>query len=129
MPQASSGVAPRKAADPVLDLDLARKILEAAPNIIYAYDVQNQRGVFQNRRFGELLGQPPAQEDGPSEWQLYIHPEDGARFPVHRERLKVIEPHETLFWEFRMRDAAGHWRWFMTRDTLLSSDAGGRLRC
>lgn len=111
-----------------LNADLARKVLAAAPSILYVYDVQNGRSVFQNRRIGELLGHPPspASQTKPSEWTKYIHPEDAQRFLKHREQLKSIGSAETLTWEFRMRDIHGQWRWFLTRDSLLSSDNDGR---
>jgi PAS domain S-box-containing protein len=106
-----------------LDADLARRVLQAAPSIIYIYDVQEERSVYQNRRFGELLGQPDV--PGTSEWQRFIHPDDAQRFPAHRTRLKTIQNGETLTWECRMADADGQWRWFLCSDVLLSSDADG----
>lgn len=105
--------------------EFALKILEAAPAIIYVYDVQRERSIFQNRRFGELLGHPPTDHSRPSDWKAFIHPEDAARFPAHRDRLKRIGADETLSWEFRMRDSEGHWRWFLSRDSLLSTDKAG----
>src|SRR5215467_14249280 len=105
-----------------LDLELSRSILEAAPTILYVYDVQNQRSVFQNRRFGELLGYPQTGASHSSEWVAYIHDDDAKRFPVHREKLANIRAGEALFWEFRMRDVSGVWRWFQSRDSLLSRD-------
>jgi PAS domain S-box-containing protein len=106
-----------------LDPALTYRVLEAAPMVTYVYDVQRERSVFQNRRFGELLGHPPS--DG-SEWALHIHPDDAERFPAHRERLKSIKRGETLSWEFRMRDVSGDWRWFLSRDSLLASDESGQ---
>jgi len=106
-----------------LDATITQRVLEAAPTIIYVYDVQNGRSVFQNRRFGELLGYASRPDDTPSEWIAFIHPEDRQRFTAHRDRLREIRPGEILFWEFRMRDSQGAWRWFQSRDSLLSSDA------
>ena len=109
---------------PPLDADLAHRVLEAAPTIIYVYDVKNGRSAFQNRRFGELLGYPPtdATESG---WRKFIHPDDAKRFPEHRASLQKIPDGETLSWEYRMRDASGQWRWFLSRDVLLSRDSAG----
>jgi PAS domain S-box-containing protein len=106
------------------DADLARKLLEAAPTILYVYNVQNERGVFQNRRFGDFLGHAPSKSHS-SDWTRFIHPDDGNKFPEHRKKLKSIRPGETLSWEFRMRDANNVWRWFQSRDSLLSSDTVG----
>jgi PAS domain S-box-containing protein len=107
------------------DTELARQLLRAAPIVLYVYDVQKEKSVFQNRRLGELLGH--AEDAAPeSEWELLTHPDDAERFPQHRARLKTIAPGQTLNWEFRLRDAGGDWRWFLSRDTLLSSDPAGR---
>lgn len=107
------------------DSAFAQHVLEAAPTVLYVYDVQNERSVYQNRRFGELLGHPD-EPSSQSEWQRFIHPDDAKRFPEHRKRLKAIKPGEVLSWEMRMRDGAGEWRWFICRDALLSSDAAGK---
>lgn len=113
-----------EAAHQHLDSGMAQRVLESAPTIIYVYDVKTGRSTFQNRRFSELLGQPPA---APGEdWSHFIHPDDRLRFAEHCQNLKAIKPDETLFWEFRMRAANGQWRWFMSRDVLLSADAGGK---
>jgi PAS domain S-box-containing protein len=111
------------AANPV-DAALARRILETAPTILYVYDLQSERSVFQNRSFGELLGHAHTPSDL-SEWRRFIHPDDAKRFPDHRDRLKKIKPGEMLSWELRMRDATGDWRWFVCRDALLSRDPAG----
>lgn len=106
------------------DADLARQALEAAPTVVYVYDLAKDRHVFQNRHFGELLGHP-ARDKGASEWTLHIHPDDAQHFEEHRRKLRAIRPGETLSFEFRMRDVDGGWRWFASRDALLSSDARG----
>ena len=107
------------------DAELAQQLLSAAPIVLYVYDVQKEQSIFQNRRLSDMLGH--GELDGPgSEWERLIHPEDAARFPEHRERLKTIAPGQTLNWEFRLRDSDGDWRWFLGRDALLSSDAEGK---
>jgi len=106
-----------------LDAQLAQRVLEAAPTVIYVYDIQSGQSSFQNRRFSELLGQPPAAPG--ADWKHFVHPDDALRFAEHRDNLKAIKPGETLFWEFRMRAADGQWRWFLSRDVLLSADAAG----
>jgi PAS domain S-box-containing protein len=106
-----------------LDAAMAQRVLEAAPTIVYVYDVKAGRSTFQNRSFSELLGQPPAASG--EDWQHFVHPEDALRLSEHRRNLQTIKPGETLFWEFRMRAADGQWRWFLSRDVLLSTDAAG----
>ncbi|MGN6147574.1 MAG: hypothetical protein ACTHPD_03440, partial [Rhizomicrobium sp.] len=59
-----------RSANALSDAGLAHRILEAAPAIIYVYDLQSERSVFQNRRFGDLLGHSgPATPEG--DWKKY----------------------------------------------------------
>lgn len=109
-----------------IDSALARQILEAAPTIIYVYDVVAQRSIFQNRSLSALLGQPAAEPgDDRSDWQRFIHPDDAA-FSTHRERVAAIKPGETLTWELRLQDATGEWRTFASREVLLDSTVDGK---
>jgi len=108
------------------DSGFARAVLEATPAVVYVYDVQAEKSVYQNRRLSELLGHAPDAAPALTEWQSFIHPDDAARFPAHRKRLKAIKDGETLIWEYRMRASDGTWRWFQSRDVLLSKDKAGR---
>ncbi|HEY1962775.1 MAG TPA: HWE histidine kinase domain-containing protein [Rhizomicrobium sp.] len=101
---------------------LAEAALQHAPAIIYIYDVQAEKSLFQNRRFGELLGYGDHDDN---EWRHYIHDEDALAFPEHRKRLKNIRQGEVLSWTFRMRHASGEWHHFVSRDVLLETDDGG----
>src|SRR5258706_4798769 len=127
--RATAGATLLKSSTP-LEAALARQLLEAVPALIYVYDVKNDKRVFQNRRLCDVLGRAIADEDevDQSEWQRYIHPEDAMRFAVHRTRLRTIEDHETLSWEFRARHSDGAWRWFSAHDRLLETDGDGSPR-
>jgi PAS domain S-box-containing protein len=127
-PAAAKAEASHPTASAPLDAALARHVLEAMPAIVYVYDVKEGRNVFQNRRLGELLGDVSDAAQGHSEWQRYLHPEDAARFPAHRKRLKTIRAGQTLSWEFRLRHAQGDWRWFNARDVLLQAGPDGEPR-
>jgi PAS domain S-box-containing protein len=107
------------------DTELARHLLSAAPIVLYVYDLQKEKNIFQNRPLSEMLGHGQADDTG-SEWERLIHPEDAVRFSEYRERLKTIQSGQTLDWEFRLRDSDGEWRWFLSRDALLSSDGDGK---
>jgi PAS domain S-box-containing protein len=110
-----------------LGAQLAQAALEKAPSIIYIYDVQAEKSIFQNRRFAELLGHP-LQEPAQNDWRNYIHEEDALGFPEYRERLKAIKPGEELSWTFRMRHVTGDWHHFAARDVLLRADEDGTPR-
>ena len=109
-----------------LDPALAISAIENVPTIIYVYDLKIERSVFQNRRFGECLGL--SQEEamaGRNDWQRYMHPEDAEAMPPHIEHLKQLKPGEMRSWQFRMRDAEGEWRHFISQDSVLKQDERG----
>jgi PAS domain S-box-containing protein len=119
------------AGDPPFLLErAAHELLVAMPSIVYVYDVREERSVFQNRRLEELLGFAVGEtiEPGESSWRRLIHPEDAARFPAHRERLRELADGESAVFEYRMRHADGEWRWLLSRDVPYRRDQDGRLR-
>src|SRR5438105_3968898 len=78
-----------------LEASLARQVLEAVPSIVFVYDVQDDRSIFQNRRVSALLGHGDGDmPDGRDEWTELVHREDGRRFAALQERLKKIAPGE-----------------------------------
>jgi PAS domain S-box-containing protein len=112
-----------------LDAALARQVLEAAPSIIFVYDIQDDRSIFQNRRISALLGHGDVDmPDGRSEWEALVHAEDGRRFSDLRKRLKTIAPGESVDWDFRIRHKDGQYRWYLAHYVLLSADEKGLPR-
>ncbi|NBJ12895.1 PAS domain-containing protein [Microvirga arsenatis] len=67
---------------------------------------------YVNRRWCEFTGLLPEQSTGEG-WQRAIHPDEfpGALDHWHRS-IATGEPYER---EFRLRNAAGHYEWFLTR--------------
>src|SRR5579871_3801060 len=112
-----------------IDAEFAREVLEAAPAIIYVYDLKLERRIFQTRRMSELLGHAPLSDGAAKgEWSSLIHPEDEVHYSIHRAQLNDIRDGQVMSWEFRMRDSSGEWRWFLGRDVLLKRDSRGSAR-
>ncbi len=110
-----------------LDPALAISAIETVPTIVYVYDLKIERSIFQNRRFGEILGLSSDETmSWRSEWQRYMHPDDVQAMPPHLERLKQLKPGEKHSWQYRMRDAEGEWRYFISQDAVLKQDDAGR---
>ncbi len=99
------------------------EVLARAPAVIYVHDIKNEKIVFLNRRIGALLGYP---EDAMPGLTDVLHPDDLPALAAYRKRVGNIGEGETLSFEYRVRDAHGDWRWFATRDTLLSCDKDGK---
>jgi PAS domain S-box-containing protein len=101
----------------------AAQVLAKAPAIIYVHEIRTGAIVFLNRQIGALLGYP---EDSVPEWAEIMHPDDRNALAAYEKRVATIREGETLSFEYRVRDVHGDWRWFATRDMLLSADTDGK---
>jgi PAS domain S-box-containing protein len=109
---------------------LTQAMLAAAPTSLYVFDLAERRNVFTSPRGPNLLG------FGPEEIQALgsdflcraMHPDDLPRAEQHFARFAAAADGEVLEFEYRMRDAAGTWRWFHSRDVVFGRDPDGTPR-
>jgi PAS domain S-box-containing protein len=101
----------------------AAQILAKAPAVIYVHEIKTGAIVFLNRQIGALLGYP---ENNIPTWSDIMHPDDRDALAAYGKRIDAIREGETLSFEYRVRDVHGDWRWFATRDMLLSTDEDGK---
>ena len=106
-----------------------QQIAEASPNILYLYDLEEQRNVYVNREITTLLGYTPAeiQALGSAFIETLIHPEDLPRVPAQLERMRSAQDGEILEFEYRMQHRNGEWHWMYSRDAVFSRDSQGRV--
>ncbi len=108
-----------------------QKIADASPNILYLYDLQEQRNVYTNREIASVLGYEPevVQAMGTDFFINILHPDDLQNvFPDYSSRMKVAQDGEVVKAEYRMRHANGEWRWLCSRDIVFSRDADGQVK-
>lgn len=107
-----------------------QQIADASPNILYLYDVQEQRNIYSNRETATVLGYTPDQVQamGSSFLQDLMHPDDLARLPQQREQINRSQDSEIVEFEYRMRQANGEWCWLYSRDAVFSRDAENRVQ-
>ncbi|MBW7971831.1 PAS domain-containing protein [Bradyrhizobium sp. BR 10289] len=80
---------------------------------------------YYNARWYEFTGVPEGSTDGEA-WNGMFHPEDQDRaWQVWRHSLKTGEPYEI---EYRLRDAAGKYRWTLGRALPIRDDQGNITR-
>jgi PAS domain S-box-containing protein len=106
-------------------------ITDASPDILYAFDMPNARLEYVNEQAARLLGWPSREimSGGPPFLRKHMHPEDRAGVDAWFRRLAAATGNEVIEHEYRVRDAAGNWRWLRTRDTVrVRSDDGLPLR-
>lgn len=107
-----------------------KQIADSSPNVLYLYDLQEQRNTYVNREILATLGYSAIsiQEMGASWLPTIIHPDDLLSTLEHFERLKLANDSEILSHEYRLRHADGEWRYFYSRDLIFSRDAEGQVK-
>ncbi|MBW4520620.1 MAG: PAS domain S-box protein [Scytolyngbya sp. HA4215-MV1] len=107
-----------------------QQISEASPNILYLYDIQEQRNVYSNREIATTLGYTPAEirAMGSNLFQNLIHPDDLDRLSRYQAQIYAAQDGEIFEFEYRMRHANGEWRWLYSRDSVFSRDARGQAK-
>jgi PAS domain S-box-containing protein len=92
-----------------------RRLIDAIPQIVWINNVDGIGSYF-NRRWYEYTGLNYEQSAGPG-WQAVIHPDDS---PVSKERWQgALETGEVFECEYRLRNAAGEYRWFIGRNVPM----------
>ncbi|NJL34250.1 MAG: PAS domain-containing protein [Chloroflexaceae bacterium] len=106
-----------------------REILNRCPNVIYIYDLIEQRNLYANLEIGSVLGYSVAEiQDMGSELFLRImYPEDLQRTVEHQQRIAAAQDGEVCEFEYRMRHKDGTWRWLVSRDTPYRRAAEGSV--
>jgi PAS domain S-box-containing protein len=111
--------------------EFIQKIADASPNILYLFDLQEQRNVYANRELTALLGYTPEQiqEMGANFIQELMHPDDQQDLlPTYFEKLNTSQEGEVFEFEYRMKQANGEWRWLYSRESVFSRDAHGIVK-
>ncbi|GBO52121.1 circadian input kinase A [Pseudanabaena sp. lw0831] len=106
-----------------------QKIADASPNILYLYNVQEQRNIYSNREIYATLGYTPQeiQEMGANLFHKVMHPEDLDKVAANLELICAAADGEIIDMEYRMRHANGEWRWLYSRNSVFSRDDSGEV--
>ncbi|MEB3121929.1 MAG: PAS domain-containing protein, partial [Snowella sp.] len=109
---------------------LIQQIADSSPNVLYLYDVQEQRNAYANREILTTLGYSviEVQTIGADWLPSVMHPDDLAPTLEHFEKLKRADDDEIFSHEYRLRHANGQWRYFYSRDLVFSRDAQGQVK-
>ena len=100
---------------------LIQQIADTTPDILYLFDLKEQRNIYINCQIQQRLGYSPMQikEMGVDLLKKLIHPDDLGRLKDYHEKFKSVNDGEILSFEYRMRDAQDKWHWFSSRDTVF----------
>jgi PAS domain S-box-containing protein len=92
-----------------------RRLLDAVPQIVWTNDADGNTNYF-NRRWYEYTGLN-SKRSAALIWQALIHPDDA---PVSKQRWqRALKTGEVFECEYRLRNAAGEYHWFIGRTVPL----------
>lgn len=106
---------------------LIQQIADTTPDLLYLFDLKEQRNIYINSQIEQRLGYSPQQiqEMGADILKNLIHPDDLGRLKDYHEKFKSVNEGAILSFEFQMRHSAGEWRWFSSRDTVFHKTNDG----
>lgn len=106
------------------------KITATIPDMVYVYDMHEQRNVYVNHEIATILGYTPeeVQAMGPAVLLRLLHPDDVTIANEQLAGLARSADGAVVATEYRMRHADGTWRWLAVRETIFARTASGAAR-
>ncbi|HEY9602708.1 MAG TPA: PAS domain S-box protein, partial [Allocoleopsis sp.] len=107
---------------------LIQKIADASPNLLYLYDLEEQRNIYVNREITQLLGYTPEEVQAMGK-ELFInlmHPDDLRASPEKQQEIALASDGEAIGFEYRLRHKNGEWHWLYSWDTVFARNADGK---
>jgi diguanylate cyclase (GGDEF)-like protein/PAS domain S-box-containing protein len=95
----------------------------------YVYDLKQRRMTYANRFGRETLGLSEKEilEGGLQLLKTLVHPDDWAKTLAHFLDVKKLKDREMIVFEHRMKNAAGHWRWYFYQECVLERSPNGEV--
>lgn len=104
-----------------------QQIADAAPYLLYIYDLTEQRNVYVNGQASKLLGYTP-QEILQMETALFsslVYPEDLPKMSEHLQQFPSAQDGCIVELEYRLKHRSGEWRHFRCRDQVFARTTEG----
>ena len=98
-----------------------RTLVEGVPDLIYSYSAI-RGGIYYSPKVQSILGYSPSYLlQNPFLWHDSIHPDDLNRVDAVIQDFQDGKPFEI---EYRIKDAAGNWHWFLDRSIGRKQENG-----
>lgn len=122
----------RKKADQALQESqhFIQRITDTTPNLLYIYDIRQNRNVYANRQLFYQLGYSleQVQAMGSGFLPQTVHPDDFAKITRSFAELASAKDSDIIQVEYRIRDVVGNWHWYYDRATVFSRDDQGNVQ-
>lgn len=105
------------------------RICEVLPGVLYIFDLDENRTVFVNNASSELdYSTEEIMGMQADVARKLMHPDDQQRFQERIARIRTLNTGETAEIEYRLRDKADKWRWYISTATVFLRDESGVVR-
>ncbi|MEG4807085.1 PAS domain S-box protein [Microcoleus sp. F8-D3] len=103
-------------------------IADSNPNLLYVYDVIEQRNVYTNRQISTMLGYTAEeiQDMGTAMMPILVHSDDLPKFFESIQKIDEAKDGEVIECQYRMKHKNGEWRWMHSWDTVFLRTADGK---
>lgn len=106
-------------------------IINASPDIIYIYDIEERKNIYINEGIQKNLGysEKEVKEMGGQILPMLLHPGDYAYY-LHTTLPKYqhLKDKEIIVHEFPMRDKNKNWRWFYCKESVFLRNKEGATK-
>ncbi|MEG5046938.1 response regulator [Microcoleus sp. B4-C1] len=103
-------------------------IADSNPNLLYVYDVIEQRNVYTNRQISTLLGYTAQeiQDMGTAMMPILMHSDDLPNFFESIQKVDRAKDGDVIECQYRMKHKNGEWRWMHSWDTVFLRTSDGK---
>ncbi len=107
---------------------LTQHIIDSTPNLIYIYDIVENRNVYSNKEIIDFLGYTTEQIQamGSNLFANLLHPDDVKAVAGHHAKFVDAPDNAVYELDYRMKHANGQWRWLRSYDILFARTPEGK---
>lgn len=103
-------------------------IADSNPNLLYVYDLIEQRNVYSNRQLAVMLGYTAReiQDMGTAMMSNLLNPDDLPEFLESVQKVEQAKDGDVIECQYRMKHKNGEWRWMHSWDTVFLRTTDGK---
>ena len=103
-------------------------IADSNPNLLYVYDLVEQRNVYCNRQIAVMLGYTAQeiQDMGTAMMSTLLNPDDLPEFFESLQKVERAKDGDVIECQYRMKHKNGEWRWMHSWDTVFLRTTDGK---
>ncbi len=108
-------------------LHFVQRILDVVPDLVYVFDLGDQRVFYLNREVKEMIGYTADAIKGMGNrfLETLIHPDDMPVMEQWQQQLATASDDQIIEYENRARHANGEWRWHFSRARVFRRSERG----